>query len=225
MMFLFIAFTATFIFFIEFFTILYQLTGIAKSKARFQVISILTGTGFTTKESEIITSSRIRRNIAQIIMIFGFTSTATIVTLIYNFISNFSQLTLWDLLILVIALSLIFFLFSFSKARKLMDTTIEKVATRAMFGKNTNSIMIKDSYDNDEVIAQVVIKVIPPALDGKTLEQSNISKLGINMLVIERDSSVLHVTKDTKLIKEDTITLFGPIKIINDIFYKSIKEV
>lgn len=224
MIFLFIAFTAIFIFFIEVFTILYQLTGISKSKARFQVISILTGTGFTTKESEIITSSKIRRNIAQIIMIFGFTSTATIVTLIYNFLANFSEFTILDLVFLILALSLILFFFLFSKIRKKMDSAIETVATRVLFGKNTNSIVIKDSYDNDEVIAKVIIKTLPPIIKSKTLEESNISKLGITILVIERDGIVLpSVTKDTEILKNDTLIVFGNIKIINDIFYKSLR--
>ena len=35
----------------ELFTILFRLTGLPDEKARFQVISLLTGSGFTTRES------------------------------------------------------------------------------------------------------------------------------------------------------------------------------
>lgn len=105
-----------------------------------------------------------------------------------------------------------------------MDSAIETVATRVLFGKNTNSIVIKDSYDNDEVIAKVIIKTLPPIIKSKTLEESNISKLGITILVIERDGIVLpSVTKDTEILKNDTLIVFGNIKIINDIFYKSLR--
>ena len=38
----------------ELFTFFFRFTGLPVEKARFQVISLLTGTGFTTRESEII---------------------------------------------------------------------------------------------------------------------------------------------------------------------------
>ncbi len=47
---------------------LFMLTGLPERKARFQVISILTNTGFTTGESEVITSSRRRRRLASRMM-------------------------------------------------------------------------------------------------------------------------------------------------------------
>ena len=55
----------------ELFAILFRFTGLPDEKARFQVISLLTGTGFTTKESEIILSSRRRRRLARATMLFG----------------------------------------------------------------------------------------------------------------------------------------------------------
>ena len=54
----------------ELFTFFFRLTGLPAEKARFQVISLLTGTGFTTKESEIILSSRRRRRLARATMLF-----------------------------------------------------------------------------------------------------------------------------------------------------------
>ena len=49
----------------ELFTFFFRLTGLPAERARFQVISLLTGTGFTTRESEIILSSRRRRRLCQ----------------------------------------------------------------------------------------------------------------------------------------------------------------
>jgi Trk-type K+ transport system membrane component len=40
---------------VEVITVLFKLTGLSEEKARFQVISLLTGSGFTTKEAELIT--------------------------------------------------------------------------------------------------------------------------------------------------------------------------
>ena len=50
----------------EFFTALFRFTGLPNEKARFQVISLLTGCGYTTRESEMILSSRSRRRLAMI---------------------------------------------------------------------------------------------------------------------------------------------------------------
>ena len=41
----------------ELFTILFRFTGLPDERARFQVISLLTGCGFTTKESELFLSN------------------------------------------------------------------------------------------------------------------------------------------------------------------------
>jgi len=48
-----------------------RLTGLSVSNARFQAMSALTGTGFTTTESELITNYPIRRNIIAGLMLLG----------------------------------------------------------------------------------------------------------------------------------------------------------
>lgn len=56
----------------EIFTVLFRLTGLTEDKAKFQVTSMLTNSGFTTSDSELITSSRVRRKLARITMISGY---------------------------------------------------------------------------------------------------------------------------------------------------------
>lgn len=48
-----------------------KLTGLPEQNARFQAMSALTGTGFTTTEAEMIVNYPIRRNIISWLMIFG----------------------------------------------------------------------------------------------------------------------------------------------------------
>ncbi len=225
MIYLFVIFTLVFIAIIEIFTILFQLTGLDKSKARFQVISILTGTGFTTKESEVITRSKIRRNIAQVIMIFGFTSTATIVTLLFGFVRNFSNMGIKDIFVAVGMFTAVYCLFMYSKIGKIIDKQIERIANNALFGRETNVIVIKDSYDNNVVLAQILIRIMPELMTDRTLEQTLISRRGLMILAIERgDEVITNITKDTVLLLDDDITIFGPLNEINEIFYKSIKQ-
>ena len=68
----------------ELFTFFFRLTGLPDERARFQVLSLLTGTGFTTRESELILGSRRRRRLARVTMLFGYVFNITIVSALVN---------------------------------------------------------------------------------------------------------------------------------------------
>ena len=68
----------------ELFTILFRFTGLPDERARFQVMSLLTGCGFTTKESEGFLSTRSRRRLVQVTMLFGYVFNITIVSAFIN---------------------------------------------------------------------------------------------------------------------------------------------
>ena len=68
----------------ELFTFFFRLTGLPAERARFQVVSLLTGTGFTTRESEIVLTSRLRRRLARVTMLFGYVFNITIVSAFIN---------------------------------------------------------------------------------------------------------------------------------------------
>ena len=84
----FILFLMIFLIIVDFFAILFRLTGVPIEKARFQVTSLLTGTGFTTKESEIIVQHPTRRKLAIWLMGFSYASTATIISFAVNIITS-----------------------------------------------------------------------------------------------------------------------------------------
>ena len=48
-----------------------EMTGMERSRARFQALSAFSGTGFTTKEAELVTSNRQRRKIATVLIILS----------------------------------------------------------------------------------------------------------------------------------------------------------
>ena len=84
----FILFMTIFLIVIDFFSILFRLTGMPMKKARFQVISLLTSTGFTTKESEIIVQNPLRRKFASWLMIVSYVSTATFISFFVKMLSD-----------------------------------------------------------------------------------------------------------------------------------------
>ena len=57
----------------------FQLTGLEWSLAKFQSLSCFSGTGFTTKEAELITGDPRRRRIASILMVLGNAGLVTLV--------------------------------------------------------------------------------------------------------------------------------------------------
>ena len=65
--------------------IAFELTGLEWSLAKFQSLSCFTGTGFTTKEAELITGNPQRRKIASVLMVLG---NAGLVILIASFVSS-----------------------------------------------------------------------------------------------------------------------------------------
>ena len=75
-----------FLIIIEVITVLFKLTGLSEEKARFQVISLLTGSGFTTRESELITQHPSRRRLAQLLMITGYVGFLTGISFLVDII-------------------------------------------------------------------------------------------------------------------------------------------
>ncbi|WP_053956695.1 hypothetical protein [Inediibacterium massiliense] len=77
--------------FVEILAIALKITGLEMEKARFQVISIITGTGFTTKEAELITQHPTRRKIAELLMLISYVGTATLIGLIMGIVNAITR--------------------------------------------------------------------------------------------------------------------------------------
>jgi Trk-type K+ transport system membrane component len=69
--------------------IAFQLTGLNWELAKFQALSCFTGTGFTTRESELIVGHRQRRKIASVLMVLG---NAGLVLMIASFATSLNPL-------------------------------------------------------------------------------------------------------------------------------------
>ena len=105
---------------IEIAVVLFVMTGLKRTIARFQVISMLTGTGFTTDESSLIIDHPIRRRISAAIILFGYFSLAVIISSIAALLVNNLRVRL-----LVIVIALLLVLFGLLKSR-LIHQFLEK---------------------------------------------------------------------------------------------------
>jgi len=205
------------------FTILFRLTGMTEEMARLQVISLLTNSGFTTKESEIILETRTRRNLAKVIMIFGYAFSATIVSSIVTaFISlGFSSIAFsytWILLLFIL-----FMLFTIVRkikfVKKKMDWWIESFCYKHILKEENNTIVVLEEY-GDVVVATVVLRNVPDCIRNKTLIENEINKKHeIMVLLIKKaDGTVERAHADTILMKDDMVMVLGKRRNITKLF-------
>lgn len=208
---------------IEIFTVIFMLTGMSNTRAKFQVISLLTNCGFTTTESEIVVSSRKRRKIAITIMLFGIIFNVTVVSLLVNAVLSFSKNNQFNIFQAILnLLGFLAFILIIKKVpffRVAFDNVVKRIATKVIFSNKANPMLILDNF-NGFVIVQIKIIDIPEKLNNKTLVESGISKdYGIKVLNIKRDNKTKgNVSKSEVIMKDDRLIVYGPLHSIIDVF-------
>lgn len=207
---------------IEMFSALYELSGLTKEQARFQVTSILTGTGFTTTESEKMLSTKKRKRVTRDIMIISYIFNISIISTLITIFTSTRNSTWYDLLIglafSILVLVLVFFSRRVNKIRKFIDRTMLALVG-AIYYKKQNQIVIYEYYNKD-VLAEVKINKMPDNLQGKTLSEINLDdKYNIRILSIKRKNKVItKITSGTKFYKKDFVLMIGNKKIIDKVF-------
>ena len=209
----------------ELFTFFFRLTGLQAEKARFQVISLLTGTGFTTRESEMMLSSRRRRRLAQITMLFGYVFNITIVSAFINVFISMKVTVLRDevigLLIPLATIALIFIFMRVPKVHAWGENLLHRIADRVFDRKETfNAVMLIDNIST-ESIAQVTLRHIPEEYKGMTLADTHLrADTGIMVMLVERgNSKPVPAGADTVFEPGDKLTVFGDYQTICNAFH------
>jgi hypothetical protein len=200
---------------IELFTFFFHLTGLTTDRARFQVISLLTGTGFTTRESELVLSSRRRRRLARVTKLFGYVFNITIVSAFINvFLSmKLSQVShhFLGFLIPLGTVALIFVLMRVSKIRARIDSFFLRFADR-IFNRTEdfNAVLLVDNIGTESIV-QVKLRHIPEEYRGLTLAETHLrAETGILVMLVERKGkkpAAPHA--DTIFEVGDNLTVFG----------------
>ena len=209
----------------EMFTFFFRLTGLPDERARFQVLSLLTGTGFTTRESELILGSRHRRRLARITMLFGYVFNVTIVSALVNvFFSmklvNFG-LQYMGILIPLFTISLIFIFLRVPKIHAWGENLLQRFADRIFDQQETfNAVMLLD-YIGSETIAQVTLRHIPEEYRGYNLAETRLrAETGILVMLVEhKGGKIMPAHADTVFEVGDKLTVFGDYSTIRKTFH------
>lgn len=204
-------------------TTLFRLTGMTEERARFQVISLLTNSGFTTQESEAVVNLKIRRRLARATMLFGYAFTVTILSTTVNVFMSMSESELSTVIVLLpvllLSLALFYLLRRFPQVKIRFDKWIETIGYQLMFGKDANQVILVEEYGS-MVVAHIYLHTVPEILQDTTLAESGIMsehKLMI-MMVKASDGEARQANGNTILQPKDTIMVLGDRKKIRDIF-------
>lgn len=205
--------------------IAFQLTGLHWALARFQALSCFTGTGYTTKEAELITENPQRRRIACFLMVLGH---AGFVTMVATFANSLNPNTLlsqvkipflhtaiplslipWiNIWIIITVLLITYYIFVKSHiGEKLTDILRARIIK--------NDIIKRVSFEELVVatggygVSQIDICGKSPIL-GKTLRNSDLRTSDITVLAIEREGRITpNPPADTKIFFGDKLICFG----------------
>lgn len=206
---------------VEIFTVLFRLTGLREDKARFQAISCMTNSGFTTKESELILNSVSRRRLARIMMIFGYLFAVTGVSILVNLFirSSGDQINWWSI---VFSMAFLMLVLLFTRSRwivKKFDSLIEALARNKNKGAFCNNVRILEMF-HDKLIAEVFVTCIPDEIFGKTLLEMNFRHTyKLNILLIKRGNIIIdHVVAADQIIQGDRVFIYGSKDNIMELF-------
>lgn len=211
---LFVALIIIYQFIVSVFTILFRLTGLPRDKARFQVISLLTGCGFTTGESELAISSPQRRKVTRTIMVFGYAFTVTIMSALVNIFLSFNQSELqivwWQLSIPLIALIALELFGRNPIVQRYFNKNIENIAVKIMFKNNANRILLLD-YIGHNAIAEVNIIKVPERFKNIPLYESGLrDNYEILVILIEhKGEEAVNVQPDDVFRDNDRLVVCG----------------
>ena len=198
----------------ELFTIFFRFTGLPDEKARFQVISLLTGCGFTTRESEMILSNRPRRRLARITMLFGYVFNITIVSAFVNVFFSLKAAQVGNYLPVVLiplgAVAIIFVFIRFPAVRALADRQLERLVDHMIRGEAGNTVMPLD-YIGKDSIALVTLNYIPEEYQGVPLSKTGLrAETGILVMLVEtKGGKAAPAGADTVFHIGDKLTVFG----------------
>jgi hypothetical protein len=207
---LFIVFTV-----IEINTSIFVATGLDKKIAKFQVISMLTGTGFTTGESELIIDHPVRRRLGAFLIMFGAFSLAVIISAISQLLSdNFftMEITYFAGGLVVLLLTL--------RVSSIQNFMSKKMKSELKENYELSDLPIRDVLlmeDDDEVREVSILEDSP--FSGKTFDEIVAREDDLMLLFIKRgDINIRNKSYDTKLEPGDRLVLYGNNPLIDEKF-------
>jgi len=210
--------------------IAFQLTGLEWSLAKFQALSCFSGTGFTTKEAELVTGNKQRRKIATVLIILGnagfvimiATLAGSLVPTKDTILNKLSEsflpfsvpafLVVWvNLVIIIVVVYGIYKVFTHEKfVRKMTNILRKKIIKKEIFQKVSfeELLLATGGYG----ISRIAVSAGSPVLN-KTLAKSGLREQDIMVLAAVRGSETIpNPPANMKILLGDELICFGKLE-------------
>jgi len=213
--------------------IAFQLTGLEWSLAKFQALSCFSGTGFTTKEAELITGDKQRRKIASVLIVLGNAGLVIMIATLAGslvpqetILSKLSESSLpfdippylvkWvNLSIIVVLVYVVYRVFTYEKfVRRLTNFLRKRIIKREMFKKVSfeELLLATGGYG----VSKVAVCAGSPVLN-KTVLRSGLREHDVAVLAVVRgEQTIPNPPKDTKILLNDELICFGKLENIRN---------
>jgi hypothetical protein len=195
-----------------------ELTGLPRHKARFQALSAFTGTGFTTRESEMIVNHPQRRKIITSLMVLG---NAGIVSVIATFV--LSMVTPRGILqpsLTLIGIALFVLLFFWLVTRERITSTLtDKIRQRLMARMDLERVTVEEILHQARGYGIGIVGIPESSkLAGRTLAESDLRARGITVLSIEREGIPLPIPSAQEEIRVgDRLVCYGLLRNVREL--------
>ncbi|MBN2852282.1 MAG: TrkA C-terminal domain-containing protein [Clostridia bacterium] len=203
---------------IEIISIVLKITGLDLYKARFQVISMITHTGFTTRESELIVQHPLRRKIASVLMVISYIAQASLISLFFNAINN-DQRRLVAIIAVLGCVGLFVIMITRNKyLSKKFNRIVEKFIAGTIM-KKTKSRSIDEVLKVSPGYAVYEILVSDNSqICNQTLASAKLKEQFIQVLKVDRGSETIDFPSANFIIKQgDVLIVYGKINSIKDL--------
>jgi hypothetical protein len=202
---------------IEIFVVLFRVTGLKLEISRFQVISLMTGTGFTTGESELILGHPVRRKLATFLILFGAFSLAVIISSVSNFLSD--DLRMNDILYVAGGVLLVFGVLKLACVQNKLSKSFHKKMKQNI---ELGDLPIRDVFLTDKEDYLLNLHIYKDSsLAFQTINHviSEHNQLEFIALFIKRgDMKIRRNIYNEEIHEGDQLFLFGEKEVITDCF-------
>jgi hypothetical protein len=194
-----------------------MMTGLEKRKARFQALSAFSGTGFTTKEAELVINHPIRRKIVTWLMIMGNAGiVAVIVTATTSLATSRGTQLPINVFVFVIGIFLIYKIATHKKFTIKWENYIEKKLIKSPTFEEATTEDLLHFLEGYGIVKKIISEKSP--LIGCSLSECRLSEKRILVLGIERGKSWIPIPKASKKIENgDNLIVYGPHDVLKEL--------
>lgn len=205
LMFIFIYFVIIFLV-LEIAVVLLRSTGLRRQISRFQVVSMMTGTGFTTKESELILRHPMRRRIGMFLIMFGAFSLAVIISSISTIMAESFHIPqlVWTVAFLAFLLAVL----RFPAVNRFL---VRQMHDRLQQSFDLKELPVQESFEMkaEDLFVDIPLHSASNHVGRKVRELLDESQ-DMNLLFIKRGQGTIRKERlDTELVSGDILYIFG----------------